>query len=197
MTTELSEQVKQLIAKAKIVSFDSWQATHPQAVIKICQQADDEGRYLTNGELEQIQAQLPEKGSLVKIAQLLRDLSSEIVDESRGKVLAAFPDITKPGGGLYPAKRAENCWRDFWHFLRCITYGIAGGNTQYTSAEGIHYLELLYQKLLVPMDAMIVGLEAVKGASLQRLPPGEGAAIGPYFDHLINQLRQFQTASSR
>ncbi|MGK7901320.1 MAG: phycobilisome protein [Hormoscilla sp.] len=194
MTNELSERVKQLIAKAKIVSFDSWQATYPQVVIEICQKADDEGRYLTNGELEQIQTLVPETATLVKIAQLLRDRASEIVDEAREKVLGEFPDITKPGGGLYPAKRAENCWRDFWHFLRCITYGIAGSNTQYTSAEGMHYMELLYQELRVPLDAMVVGLESVKAASIARVTPGEGDAIGPYFDHLINQLRQFQTA---
>ncbi|MBC6424359.1 MAG: hypothetical protein GDA38_24905 [Hormoscilla sp. SP12CHS1] len=69
MTAELSEQVKQLIAKAKIVSFDSWQATHPQAVREIFQQADDEGRYLTDGDSEQIKTQLPEKATLVKISQ--------------------------------------------------------------------------------------------------------------------------------
>jgi len=194
MTNELSEQVKQLIAKAKIVSFDSSQANYPQVVIEIFQKADNESRYLTNGELEQIKTLVPEKATLVKIAQLLRDRASEIVDESREKVLAAFPDITKPGGGLYPAKRAENCWRDFWHFLRCITYGIAGGNTQYTSAEGMHYMELLYRELRVPLDAMVVGLESVKAASIEHVTPGEGDAIGPYFDHLINQLRQFQTA---
>lgn len=191
MTNELSERVKQLIAKAKIVSFDSWQANYPQAVIEIFQNADREGRYLTDGELEQIKTLVSEKATLVNSAQLLRDRATEIVDESRAKVLAEFPDITKPGGGLYPAKRAENCWRDFWHFLRCITYGIAGGNTQYTSAEGMKYMELLYQELQVPTDAMIVGLEAVKAASWQRFTEGEGNAIGPYFDHLINQLRQF------
>ena len=42
MTNELSEQVKQLIAKAKIVSFDSWQANYPQVVIEIFQKADNE-----------------------------------------------------------------------------------------------------------------------------------------------------------
>ncbi|HAX79172.1 MAG TPA: phycobilisome protein, partial [Cyanobacteria bacterium UBA11372] len=84
------------------------------------------------------------------------------------------------------------CWRDFWHFLRCITYGIAGNNAEYTSDTGLHYMKLLYQELQVPLDAMVVGLEGIKTASLQRIDEEEGDAIAPYFDHLIERLKSFR-----
>jgi hypothetical protein len=76
--------------------------------------------------LQQIQQLVPSSTAFISVTKDLRDRVHEIVDEARTQVLATFPNITQPGGGLYPPARADACWRDFWHFLRCITYGIAG-----------------------------------------------------------------------
>ncbi|NEO33634.1 MAG: phycobilisome protein [Symploca sp. SIO3C6] len=191
MTTQLSERAKELIAKARIVSFANLQCSHTSEEILLFQSADDQARYLTDADLEQIHILSPEAERLTSTAQLLRDWAAEIVSEAREQVLAQYPDLTKPGGGLYPPTRAEACWRDFWHFLRCITYGIAGGSTQFTSSEGLGYLNLLYQELQVPLEAMVLGLESIKAASLKRFTAGEQETLAPYFEHLIIQLKQF------
>ncbi|MGD1862196.1 MAG: phycobilisome protein [Leptolyngbyaceae cyanobacterium] len=185
-----SEKVRELIQQARIVSFATWQEAYPTAVIHRFQAADDERRYLTNMDCEQIQALMPETANSLAIAQSLKGQVVSIVNEARGGVLENFPDITQPGGGLYPVERADACWRDFWHFLRCITYGIAAQRTDYTSAEGLRAMRLLYQELQVPLDAMVVGLEGIKRASLSRLETAT-VAVEPYFDHLIAELRQF------
>jgi Phycobilisome protein len=187
----LSEKVQALIKKARIVSFVTWQGTHPAEALQIFQSADDERQYLTNEDLSQIERLAPGTALLSAIVQHLRDHVTEIVDEARAGVLATFPDITEPGGGLYPELRAEACWRDFWHFLRCITYGIAGQHTDYTSAEGLGYMQQLYQELQVPLDAMVVGLEGIKIASLKRVEPEYQAELIPYFEHLITELSRF------
>lgn len=189
---QISAQVRELIQKARIVSFATWQDTHPAEAIQRFQAADDERRYLTSEDVQQIQQLAPTTTALMPVAQQLPDRASEIVDEARSGVLHTFPHITQPGGGLYPVERADACWRDFWHFLRCITYGIAGQRTDYTSAEGLHYMQRLYQELQVPLDAMVVGLEGIKTASLKQIDLGQQAIIAPYFDHLIEQLRQFR-----
>jgi hypothetical protein len=200
MTAQLNEKVKELIAKSKIVSFATWKNSHSLETIQIFQQPDDEGRYLTDSDLEEIQSISPTTSTLIGVARHLRDNAAEIISEARGKVLARYPHITEPGGSLYPPPRAENCWRDFWHFLRCITYGIAGNKTDYSSPEGLHYMELLYQELAVPLDAMVLGLEEIKAASLKRYPGDRHAArtpaldsttLEPYFDHLIDRMKQF------
>jgi hypothetical protein len=188
---QLSETVRELIRKARIVSFVTWHDTYPAEVIQSFQTADDQGRYLTDEDLQQIQYLAPTTASLITVAQALRDRVSDIVDEARSQVLETFPTITQPGGGLYPPERANACWRDFWHFLRCITYGMAGQRIDYTSAEGLHYMQLLYQELRVPLDAMVVGLEGIKAASLKQVELEQQAIIAPYFDHLIEQLKQF------
>ena len=188
---QLSEKVRDLIQKARIVSFETWHEAYPSEVIQCLQAADDDRRYLTDEDLQRLHTLAPEMADSLAIAQTLRDQVTVIVDEARGTVLEKFPQITQPGGGLYPAERADACWRDFWHFLRCITYGIAGQRTDYTSATGLHAMQLLYQELKVPLDAMVVGLEGIKHASLYRLEAST-LELEPYFDHLISQLRQFR-----
>ncbi|WP_413160061.1 phycobilisome protein [Capilliphycus salinus ALCB114379] len=198
----LTERAKQLIPKARIVSFAHWEATIPEATIAMFQAADDEGRYPSDTDLDQLVATFEtfpdaEKSAAlarVGVARLLRDRADTIVTDARETVLAQYPGITDPGGDLYPPERAKACWRDFWHFLRCITYGIAGGQTEYTSEEGLHYMELLYQELNVPLQAMVCGLEGLKAASLKRLPASDPEDIAPYFDHLITQMRRFSNS---
>jgi Phycobilisome protein len=188
----LSDKVQTLIQKARIVSFATWQDTHPALALEVFQTADDTRQYLTDEDLNQIEFLAPSTTLLSAVVRQLRDRTTEIVDEARAEVLATFPDITQPGGGLYPELRAEACWRDFWHFLRCITYGIAGQHTDYTSAEGLGYMQELYQELQVPLDAMVVGLKGIKTAALSRVSPEQEAELIPYFDHLITELSQFQ-----
>lgn len=193
MNFQLSEKAKELIPKARIVSFAGWKNSHPPDIIQLLQTADDQGRYLTDADLAPLSTH--SSASCVSAAQFLRESAAEIVAEAREQVLAQYPDITQPGGDLYPPARAEACWRDFWHFLRCITYGIAGGNTEFTSREGLHYMQLLYQELRVPLDAMLLGLENLKAASLKRLPDRQ-QTLAPYFDHLITQLSYFRAGQA-
>ncbi|NER78746.1 MAG: phycobilisome protein [Leptolyngbya sp. SIO1D8] len=189
-TGSLSEKVRDLIRKARIVSFETWHETYPTEIIQYFQAADDQRRYLTDEDLQHIVRLAPATADSIVVVQYLRDHVSPIVEEARSGVLETFPGITEPGGSLYPPERADACWRDFWHFLRCIVYGIAGQRTDYTSADGLHYMQLLYQELKVPLDAMLVGLEGVKQASLSRLKL-QSPDLAPYFDHLIIQLQQF------
>jgi hypothetical protein len=187
----LTDRIKDLIARARIVSFASWTSIHPAASIEIFQAAEDRRVYLTDEDYAKIAILSPQTSQLIPIAELLRDHVVEIVDEARSSVMAQFPDIDKPGGSLYPAERAEACWRDFWHYLRPVTYGLAGGQSNYTSAEGFRNMQSLYQELEIPIDAMTVGLEGLKTASLKRIDPNQWTIVVPYFDHLITQLKAF------
>lgn len=191
MTMQLSEKAKQLIPKSRIVSFASWKSLYSEDVISIFQEADDNGRYLTDAELDQIKALIPSQPISLEPAKLLRDQAPTLIAKARERVLMKFPQITEPGNDLYPPERAEACWRDFWHFLRCITYGIAGRSPQFTSPEGLANMKLLYQELGVPLGAMICGLESLKVLSLEEFDPDEQDSLSLYFDHLILALKQF------
>ena len=151
----LSDRVKELIEQARIVSFATWTDRYPLEVIEVFQQADDEKRYLTDEDISKIQGIVPALLASLAQGKTLRDDVATIVSHARQEVLAAYPQITEPGGGLYPPMRAEACWRDFWHFLRCITYGISGQSVAYTSDRGLNYMKQLYQELEVPLQPMV------------------------------------------
>ena len=187
----LNDRVKELIEKSRIVSFHTWQGRYPSEVIEIFQQADDEKGYLSDEDIDRIVNLVPNLAISLELAKLLRENATEIVAQARSEVLAAYPNITEPGGDLYPPMRAEACWRDFWHFLRCITYGISGQSVDYTSDRGLVYLEQLYQELNVPLNAMILGLEKLKFYGLQQFKPSQQNNLAPYFDCLIDAMKRF------
>ncbi len=189
----LSDKVKELIKKSRIVSFENWQ--YPSDVTNIFQQADDTGQYLTDEDIKQIKTLVPSLFQGLEQGKILRDSVSKIVSNARGVVLDANPGILEPGGGLYPPMRAEACWRDFWHFLRCISYGISGQSINYISDRGLKYMEQLYQELDVPLEAMVLGLEQLKVFSLKEFQPEQQANLEPYFDQLIESMKSFSSIS--
>lgn len=192
MAIEMTDAMKDLILKARMMDFSRWRPGHPPESIAVFQLADDERRYLTDEELDGIVGLAPKMTGLVPVVRVLRDQASVIVDEARSKVLEKYPGIMEPNGRLFPAERAEACWRDFWHFLRSVTYGLAGGVREYTSQVGLHHMEVLYQQLDVPLDAMVTGLRSLKAASLRRVEdPVVAGLVGPYFDRLILHLEHF------
>ncbi|WP_341737570.1 phycobilisome protein [Microcoleus sp. CAWBG640] len=191
---QLSERAKELIPKARIVSFAAWNNLYSDEVIAIFQTADNRGQYLTDEDLERIQNLVPDNSLMVAQAKLLREQAPNLVAKARAKVLAEFPNIAEPGNDLYPPARAEACWRDFWHFLRSVTYGVAGKNPEFFSQEGLKNMELLYQELGVPVPAMLCGLEQLKTVCLQQFSSEEQDLLGLNFDHLISALKQFSQA---
>lgn len=191
---QLSERAKLLIPQARIVSFTAWEKKYPQELIAIFQAADDDGRYLNDEDLVQITCLFPTLSVAVQQARLLQEKATELVANTRELVLVKFPQITEPKGELYPPERAEACWRDFWHFLRCITYGIAGQTPDFTSAKGLANMQLLYQELQVPLEPMIYGLKELKTICLKQLKIGEEYLLAAYFDHLIYCLQDFEAS---
>lgn len=192
MAIEMTDAMKDLILKARMMDFSRWRPGHPPESIAMFQLADDERRYLTDEELDLIVELAPKLTGLVPVVRVLRDQASEIVDEARSQVLEKYPGIMDPNGRLFPAERAEACWRDFWHFLRSVTYGLAGGQREYTSQVGLHHMEVLYQQMMVPLDAMVTGVVNLKVASLARVEDeGMRAIVGTYFDTLILHLDHF------
>lgn len=195
---QLSERAQQLIPQARIVSFEGWTEIGSSAIARL-QSADDEKHYLSDQDLAIISAATTSPNDTFSgtslspstVVEQLRDQAADIVDEARAEVLQSFPGILDPGGGLYPSLRAEACWRDFWHFLRCITYGIAGQQPHYTSPEGLAAMQQLYTELSVPLPAMVAGIKGIKKASLSRFPAEARTVLAPYFDHLSDRLADF------
>ena len=118
MSMQLSERAKQLIPEARIVSFATQKNLYSDEVIAIFKEADNQSRYLIDEDLERLKNLEPNLYLTLEKARSLREQAPNLVADTRKKILADFPHITELGNDLYPPKRAEACWRDFWHFLQ-------------------------------------------------------------------------------
>ena len=197
---QLSDRAKELIPKARIVSFEGWDHHLPEAIVQAFQAADNEFRYLNDAEFTALEEALAADVSSLdrtklQLSRQLRDQASTIVTDARGQVLEQFPGITEAGGDLYPQPRADACWRDFWQFLRCVSYGLAGNNTVYLSQDGLGYMALLYEELKVPLPAMVVGIKALAIASYTHCQtehqPDISKITTEHFAPLIGALEAF------
>ena len=81
--------------------------------------ADQAKRPLTPAELKQV---CDISNADPQVAIRLQDRANALVDQARNHLLREQPQLVQPGGALYPAERAEACWRDCWQFFRVIVY---------------------------------------------------------------------------
>jgi acyl dehydratase len=93
----LNAAVKELIIKARIMGFESWQSTYPERAIAIFQAADDQSQYLTDAELAELAQLIPSTAAVLPVVQLLRDRAADIVDEARC-IQRSGP---MPAGGIF------------------------------------------------------------------------------------------------
>ena len=89
--SQLSEKVLELIKKARIVSLDSWRHIYDVQLIEYVQTSDDQGRYLTDAELQEMGCLEPAIAKFIPTVQLLRDQVRAIVDEARSCLLYTSP----------------------------------------------------------------------------------------------------------
>ncbi len=154
----MDTQLQQMIAKARILGlvFDTTLPIHIRSIIR---SADDEGRPLSEKELQTIcQISSIDPEPLLAI----QEKASALVSAVKQKMLFEDPELVKPGGALYPENRAEACWRDCWHFLRIAIYAAAADRTAFTHPPGVVGLAELYRELAVPIDSMALALSYLR-----------------------------------
>ncbi len=186
-----NDRILQLIPKAKLISFKSWESVYSPEVVNIFLSASAEARYINDGELTAIATIYPQLAEATAQSRILKDRAATIVQRAREQLLSQYPGITSPGGDLYPEERSNACWRDFWHYLRCISYAVAGQQKLYICPEGLENLRLLYLELNVPFKAMIAGLENLRVSALQEFPEKERDDLAAYFEELIVAMKTF------
>lgn len=189
-TSLLSPQAEALIA-AQIARPIFDEKTVEPHLATLCAQAQQASRFLTNEEV----STLPESAG-TQAAVLLGESVNTIISKSSEHVRKVHPGITEPGGGLYPPFRATACWRDFWQFVRVVSYGVAAGGVDVFSEEGMDIMERIYRELEVPLDAMITGVTSLKVQSslvVQNAENGEDmiAVTEAAYGALINRLTRF------
>lgn len=124
-------------------------------------QQSGSGKFITSDE---IPVDLDNEG-IREAVDILSQEHAKFIAFARKTVQETFPGITSPGGKLHPETRSQACWRDLQSFARVTGYAIVTGGTGF-SDEGFETLEKVYRELNVPMNAMLVGVDAIRRAAV-------------------------------
>ena len=190
MNSAFTQQIRELALQSKVCGL-SQDLSLPENLRDLIDNADQNKRLLNDNEIS-----LCCNWSGLATAPLiaLQSQVSELVDQARADLLKEQPELVQPGGKLFPADRAEACWRDCFHFLRVSIYGAALRRTEITDPNGMHSLAELYALLDVPVPALLLALERLRQHSVAAYSllgaESNAKTLNDALTHLGNMIRK-------
>lgn len=157
-------------------------------VSQVILQADDELRYPSTGELENIKNFLQTGTQRMRIAATLAENEKKIVTQASKRLWQKRPDFIAPGGNAYGERQRALCLRDYGWYLRLITYGVLAGDKEPIEKIGLIGVREMYNSLGVPVPGMVESIRCLKEAALGLLTAEDAAEAAPYFDYIIQEM---------
>lgn len=157
-------------------------------VSQVILKADDELRYPSSGELNNIKDFLQTGEQRVRIATTLAENEKKIVQQATKQLWQKRPDFISPGGNAYGERQRALCVRDFGWYLRLITYGVLSGDKEPIESIGLIGVREMYNSLGVPVPGMVEAINCLKKAALDLLQAEDAPEAAPYFDYIIQAM---------
>ncbi len=157
-------------------------------VSQVILKADDDLRYPSSGELQNIQSFLKTGEQRIRIVTTLAESEKKIVDRASKLLWQKHPDYIAPGGNAYGQKQRAQCLRDYGWYLRLVTYGVLAGDKDPIEKIGLIGVRDMYNSLGVPVNGMADSITALKEEALKLLTEEDAAAAAPYFDYIIQEM---------
>ncbi|BAY65546.1 allophycocyanin alpha chain 2 [Calothrix brevissima NIES-22] len=158
-------------------------------ITKMILNADAEVRYLTPGELDQINIFVKSSQRRLQLVEALTQSRATIVKQAGKEIFQKFPRLVAPGGNAYGENMTATCLRDMDYYLRLITYSVAAGDTTPIQEIGIVGVRQMYRSLGTPIDAVAESVRAMKNITISMLSAEDAREVGTYFDYLITNLQ--------
>ena len=192
MKQKQAQKIKELAAKAEFFGLHK-NIQLPDEHQKILISANKEKRLLSTQELKILCNRSHSDAN--KLEELQTKLP-QLIDEAKKILLTRIPNITEPGGSLYPKERAEACWRDCFHFARISIYGTAAGDTNITDKQGLKVVKELYSILEVPVNALVICLKELQSKCRETYtinhPQKDISLLDGCFNHLVEKMEAMQ-----
>jgi len=157
-------------------------------VSQLLVKADDEVRYLSAGELNNLKDFFKTGEQRMRIARMLAENEKRIVEQASKKLWQRRPDFISPGGNAYGDRQRALCLRDYGWYMRLITYGILAGDKGPIEKIGLIGVREMYNSLGVPVPGMAEAMRCLKDASLALLSEEDVDETAPYFDYIIQAM---------
>ena len=157
-------------------------------ITKMILKADDEVRYLTPGELEQIEIFIKSSDRRIQLAQALTQSHERIVKQAAQELFKNRPRLVAVGGNAHGKEMTATCLRDMDYYLRLISYSIIVGSNAPIKEIGIVGVRQMYKSLGTPVESVAESVRKMKGIAIALLSAEEALEVNCYFDYVIAAL---------
>nr|ARW63634.1 allophycocyanin gamma subunit [Chondria sp. (in: red algae)] len=157
-------------------------------ITKVILNADNELRYPSVGELNNLQDYFNTSEERIQIINILRDQEQEIIKIASKAIFTIHPEYIAPGGNAEGSRKRSLCLRDYGWYLRLVTYGVLSGEKESIEQVGIIGVKEMYNSLGVPILGMIDSIQCLKNATMEFLSDKQSQFVIPYFDFIIQGM---------
>ena len=158
------------------------------AVTKVVNKTDAEGRYLAAGDFAEVLRFFQTGEARLRAASTISANAAQILRETAGALFAEQPELIRPGGNAYTSRRYAACVRDMEYFLRYTTYALVAGDASVLDERVLNGLKETYNSLGVPIPSTVAGVATLKSVVTGLVGAEAGAEAGKYFDHIAKGL---------
>jgi allophycocyanin alpha subunit len=151
--------------------------------------ADNETRYLSPGEMDQIKDFLMSGDRRLQLAKTLTEGRDFIIKKAANELFQGRPNLVSPGGNAFGEKMTATCLRDMDYYLRLITYSVVTGDTTPIQEIGIIGARQMYGSLGHACRCGGRKCTQDEGDRTLTMSAENAGEIGTYFDYLINALQ--------
>jgi phycocyanin beta chain len=133
---------------------------------KVVSQADTRGDYLSNDQLDALQATVRDGNKRLDAVNRITGNASSIVSNAARALFAEQPQLIAPGGNAYTNRRMAACLRDMEIILRYVTYATFAGDASVLDDRCLNGLRETYLALGVPGGSVAAGVQKMKEAAI-------------------------------
>jgi allophycocyanin alpha subunit len=158
-------------------------------ITKMIVNADAEVRYLTPGELKQIEMFIESSDRRLRLVKALTESRDYIIKEAANRLFQSRPHLVSLGGNAYGQEMTATCLRDMDYYLRLVSYSIVAGDGAPIQDIGIVGVRQMYKSLGTPIESVAESVRAMKKIASSILSGEDASEVGTYFDYLIAALQ--------
>nr|YP_010952177.1 phycocyanin beta subunit [Gloiopeltis furcata]WMP13846.1 phycocyanin beta subunit [Gloiopeltis furcata] len=148
------------------------------AFAKVVAQADARGEFLSNTQLDALEAMVAEGNKRLDVINKVNSNASAIVTNSARALFAEQPQLVQPGGNAYTSRRMAACLRDMEIVLRYVSYAMIAGDSSVLDDRCLNGLRETYQALGTPGTSVAVAIQKMKEASVALSNDVNGVTLG-------------------
>lgn len=154
-------------------------------VKQVIENADEQMRYPSPGEIRMIQNFCHSGDKRIRIATTLASNQNRLVERASQMFWKRCPVTPSNSGNM---RKTASCQRDQGWYIRLVAYCVLAGNEQPLTEIGTVGMQQMYQSLGIPLSNWVEAVRCIKEEAQALLGDEDAAEVIPYFDYIIQAL---------